>query len=54
MSTMDAYDEAQNLILSGMNADDVEMQIIKRFPEVNAQGLVPTVLRRAYRDLAKG
>jgi hypothetical protein len=47
-----AYDEAQQMILSGKDQDDVEMHLVKTYPDLNAQGLIPTILRRAHRDLA--
>jgi len=50
-TTMDAYDEAQNMLVKGKSLDDVEMHLVKKYPELNAQGMIPTVLRRAVRDL---
>jgi hypothetical protein len=47
---MDAYDKAQTLILEG-KTEDVEFALVKAYPELNAQGLIPTILRRAARDL---
>ncbi len=52
-SSMEAYDRAQALILEDRDRDDVEMALVREYPELNAQGLVPTILRRAYRDLAE-
>jgi hypothetical protein len=52
-SSMDAYDKAQQMIVEGVQRDDVEMFLVKNFPDLNAQGLVPTILRRAYKDLAE-
>jgi hypothetical protein len=46
-----AYDEAQQMILDGKDREDVEMHLIKSYPDLNAQGLIPTIIRRAYRDL---
>jgi hypothetical protein len=49
-----AYDEAQTMILAAdKDRDDIEMHLVKTYPDLNAQGLVPTILRRAYRDLAQ-
>lgn len=48
-----AYDKAQQMILAGNNRDDVEMHLVKNYPELNAKGLIPTILRRAYKDLAE-
>lgn len=53
MTSMEAYDKAQEMILAGINKDDIEMFLVKNYPDLNAQGLVPTVLRRAYKDLAE-
>lgn len=53
MMSMEAYDEAQRMILAGREFDDVEMHIVKTYPDLNAQGLVPSIVRRAYRDLVK-
>lgn len=53
MTSMDAYDKAQEMILAGTDRDEIEMYLVKNFPDVSAQGLVPTVLRRAYRDLTQ-
>jgi len=52
-SAMDAYDEAQSMIVAGKEKDDVEMHLVKNYPDLNSQGLIPTILRRAYRDLAE-
>jgi hypothetical protein len=49
----EAYDTAQQMILDGKEQDDVEMHLVKTYPELNAQGMIPTILRRAYRDLAE-
>jgi hypothetical protein len=51
--SMEAYDKAQEMILSGSDKDTVEMFLIKEYPNLNAQGLIPTILRRAYRDLSE-
>jgi hypothetical protein len=51
--SMQAYDDAQEKILAEMDSDDLEMYMIKTYPDLNAQGLVPTILRRAYRDLSE-
>ena len=48
-----AYDEAQQMILAEKNRDDIEMYLIKTYPDLNTQGLIPTILRRAYKDLAE-
>ena len=56
---MEAYDKAQEMILAGASRDaldlhdEVEMYLIKTYPDLNAQGLVPTILRRAYKDLTR-
>lgn len=46
-----AYDEAQQMILEGKDKDDIEMYLIKTYPELNAQGLIPTIIRRAYKEI---
>jgi hypothetical protein len=51
--SMQAYDEAQQKILAGDDSDTVEMYLVKTYPNLNAQGLVPSILRRAYRDLSE-
>jgi hypothetical protein len=50
----EAYDKAQQMILDGKERDDIEMYLVKTYPNINAQGLIPTILRRAYKDLADG
>ena len=50
--SMEAYDKAQEMILAGADPNDVEMTLVKEFPDVNAQGLIPTIIRRAHKDLA--
>lgn len=52
-TTMDAYDRAQEMMLAGIDRDGLEMTLVREFPDVNAKGLVPTVIRRAARDLAE-
>lgn len=52
--SMDAYDKAQEMILAGCERDDIEITLAKTFPDVNAMGLVPTIIRRARRDIAYG
>jgi hypothetical protein len=49
----EAFDKAQEMILKGEDRDTVEMALIKQFPDLNTKGLIPTILRRAYRDLAE-
>lgn len=49
----EAYDEAQQMILNGKERDDIEMYLIRTYPYLNAQGLIPTILRRAYKDLTE-
>jgi hypothetical protein len=51
--SMQAYDDAQEKILAEMDSDDLEMYMIRTYPDLNAQGLIPTILRRAYRDLSE-
>jgi hypothetical protein len=51
--SMRAYDDAQQKILAEMDSDDLEMYMIRTYPDLNAQGLIPTILRRAYRDLSE-
>lgn len=51
--SMQAYDEAQQMIFDGSDRDTIEMRLVTNYPELNAQGLVPTIIRRAYRDLAE-
>lgn len=51
-STTQAYDACQALMLKGdLDMDAIEMKLIKDFPDVAAKGLVPTVIRKAGRDL---
>ena len=52
MSAQAAYDEAQALIVAGTEYDDVEFHLVKTYPDIAASGMVPTILRRACRDLA--
>lgn len=42
------------MILDNKSQDDVEMYLVKTYPDLNAQGLIPTILRRAYKDLTEG
>lgn len=53
LTSAGAYDEAQALILEGRDRDDVEMHLVKTYPVQASQGLIPTIVRRAYRDLAE-
>lgn len=49
-SSMGAMIKAQEMILAKAERDDIEMYLIKNFPSLNEQGLIPTIVRRAYKD----